>query len=195
MNRRISCWGMFFCCFPVLAHANGYSVSWTSTGTGALPVPINPLFLLALIPLLLLMVRRKLQLDVRVLTTSIGALMLLSGLLVMQTTVEANGGRTLQINTDRGEATLTCNENTLVVASSLAIRLDNVRPDFNTALADTLVCGTACVAGSTLQPGESCTLRCPGGTPLDSDGDGYADTADGRECDDTSSFGIRFSGV
>ena len=193
MGKNIRFLGLPIFCFPMLAQANGYSVSWSSVG--ALPVPINPLFLLALIPLVLLLVRRKLQLNTRILTASIGASMLLSGLLVMQSTVEANGGRTLQINTGSGEATLTCSENTLVVAASLAIRLNNVLPDFNTALADTLVCGTACVSGTTLQPGESCTLRCPGGTPLDSDGDGYSDTADGRECDDTSSFGIRFSGV
>jgi len=183
----------FLLLIPMLAQASGYSVSWTSVSS--LPVPINPLFLMGLIPLILLLVKRKLQLHTRLLTASIGISMLLSGLLVTQSTVEANGGRTLQINTDSGEATLTCSENTLVVAASLAIRLDAVLPDFNTALADTLVCGTVCVAGATLQPGESCTLRCPGGTPLDSDGDGYGDTVDGRECDDTSSFGMRFSGV
>jgi len=176
---------------PVFADA--YSISWSSVTAESVPVPIPSFYLVPAILLLSAIAWRYKRFRLH----TIGGLVLAASLAMLDgiQTTQANGGRTYSIATANGSTSLTCGGNTLVVEASVPVTLGAVSADFDTATANTLVCGTGCQAGSTLNAGESCTLKCPGGSSIDSDGDGFADAVDGRECDDTSSFSTQIKGA
>lgn len=173
--------------------ADEYTLSWSALASGSVPVPIPSFYLVPTILLLSAVAWRY----KRFRSHTIGGLVLVASLAMLDgiQTTQANGGRTYSISTANGSTSLTCGGNTLVVEASVPVTLGAVSADFDTATANTLVCGTGCQAGTALNTGESCTLKCPGGASIDSDGDGFADAVDGRECDDTSSFAAQITGA
>ena len=166
---------------PVLADA--YTINWSSAVSESVPVPIPSFYLVPAILLLSAIAWRY----KRFRSHTIGGLALVASLAMLDgiQTTQANGGRTYSIATANGSTSLTCGGNTLVVEASVPVALSAVSADFDTATANTLVCGTGCQAGSILNAGESCTLKCPAGSSIDSDGDSAADVGDGFPCDES----------
>ena len=167
---------------PVFADA--YSISWSSLTSGSVPVPIPSIFLVPAIVLLSLIAWRykRFRLPMASGAVLIAALVTLDGVIPI---TSADGGRTYSISTTTGNTSLTCGGNTLVVEAAVPVTLGAVSADFDTATANTLVCGTGCQSGTALNTGESCSLKCPGGASIDSDGDGTPDVGDGFSCDES----------
>ena len=166
---------------PVLADA--YTITWTSMAP-SVPVPIPGIFLVPAIFLLSVIAWRYKRLRMYV----AGSVVLIASLTILDgaiPTTSADGGRTYSISSANGSKSLTCAGNTLVVEAAVPVKLGGISADFDTATANTLTCGSACETGSALNTGESCSLKCPGGASIDSDGDGTPDAGDGFSCDES----------
>jgi hypothetical protein len=160
--------------------ADGYTLSWS----GPLPVPIPSFYLVPAILILSVIAWRYKRFRLHM----VGSVVLISALAILDGGIPktlADGGRTYSIATAAGSTSLTCGGNTLVVEAAVPVTLGAISADFDAATANTLVCGTGCVAGSALNVGESCTLKCPGGASIDSDGDSATDAGDGFPCDES----------
>ena len=164
--------------------ADEYTLSWSALASGSVPVPIPSFYLVPAILVLSVIAWRYKRFRVHM----VGSAVLIAGLAILDggiPTTSADGGRTYSIATATGSTSLTCGGNTLVVEAAVPVTLGAVSADFDTATANTLVCGTGCQAGTALNTGESCTLKCPGGASIDSDGDLAADAGDGFPCDES----------
>ena len=173
-----------------------YEISWQALAINdALPVPLAAWLTWALVAIVLFLGMCRIG-GGRSVALGIGVMVSLTVTLVGIKPNFTNAyNRDFSIQSNAGSATIACQNQTIAIQTEVEVRITAITPSFPVTNTYTAICGTECEAGSALAPGAECTLRCPSDGSADSDGDGVTDTSDAYECDPTSSFFTKISGL